>query len=350
MNNSAIIVQNDQKLPRGIRLHKSGKYLVDLCVAGKRKTRTFETLDEAKAGRVEMTNSFDREVINQATTSSDNDWTLQYAIKKTFQLVWEGKGSEKTNEFNSASAVKFFGPNYKIKNITLDKIDDYVEYLLNTGNSGSTVNRKLSCLSRILRTGLDRGKLKSLPKMPRRREGSHRIRFLARDEEERMLKFVGHIGYLDHKDAIMMLIYTGFRCSELWRLERRDVDLAHGTITAWKTKNGHPRTIPIVAKVRPILEKRMAAAESDNSQLFPMASNAWLRQVWDKIRFHMNMDNDPQFVPHMLRHTCATRLAQKGLSMIVIKEWMGHSDIQTTSRYTHFAPKDLLNAAMLLNE
>ena len=88
----------------------------------------------------------------------------------------------------------------------------------------------------------------------------------------------------------------------------------------------------------------------DTDRLFPTGSNPWLRQVWEKIRLHMSLDSDPQFVPHMLRHTCATRLAQKGLSMVVIKEWMGHSDIQTASRYTHFAPKDLLNAAQLLGE
>ncbi len=47
--------------------------------------------------------------------------------------------------------------------------------------------------------------------------------------------------------------------------------------------------------------------------------------------------------------TCATRLAQKGVTMMLIKEWMGHSTIQTTARYTHFAPKDLRKAADLLS-
>lgn len=333
-----------QKLPTGIRRHKSGGFIADMCISGRRKTKVCKTLEEAIIARKGLS-----AVVAQESDNA-NEWTLEQAISKTFTLVWAGKGSEATNFFNSQAAVKYFGAQTKLKGITLDKIDNYVEHLLEQGNSGGTVNRKLSCLSRILRTAHERGKLKSLPKMPRRREGTHRIRFLTRDEEERITSFLEHLGYHDHRDAVLMLIYTGFRCGELWRLERRDIDFEHNTITAWKTKNGHPRTIPIVGKIKPIIEERLKSTTGDTDRLFPAGSNPWMRGVWDKIRLHMRLDNDTQFVPHMLRHTCATRLAQKGLSMTVIKEWMGHSTIQTTSRYTHFAPKDLLNAARLLEE
>ena len=135
---------------------------------------------------------------------------------------------------------------------------------------------------------------------------------------------------------------------KLWRLEARDIDLEHGTLTLWKTKNGHPRTIPIVSKIRHIIELRLA--ESNGGRLFPEGSNEWIRRVWDRARLDLGYEDDPQFVPHMLRHTCATRLAQKGISMPVIKEWMGHTTIQTTARYAHFSPKDLRNAAELLGD
>ncbi len=83
--------------------------------------------------------------------------------------------------------------------------------------------------------------------------------------------------------------------------------------------------------------------------LFPEGSNAWLRRTWAIIRYHMGMDKDEQFVPHMLRHTCATRLSQAGVTMPIIKEWMGHTTITTTARHAHFNPKDLHNAAKLLS-
>jgi integrase len=64
----------------------------------------------------------------------------------------------------------------------------------------------------------------------------------------------------------------------------------------------------------------------------------------------MGKTDDPQFVPHMLRHTCATRLSQSGVSLPVIKEWLGHTTIQTTIRYAHFNKKDLLSAAQALSK
>jgi integrase len=89
-------------------------------------------------------------------------------------------------------------------------------------------------------------------------------------------------------------------------------------------------------------------AQEGSVFLFPEGSNAWLRNAWEKARELMGMDTDPQFVPHMLRHTCATRLSQAGVSLPVIKEWLGHTTIQTTIRYAHFNKKDLMMAAKAL--
>lgn len=60
------------------------------------------------------------------------------------------------------------------------------------------------------------------------------------------------------------------------------------------------------------------------------------------------MSDNQQFVPHMLRHTSATRLSQAGVSLPLTKEWMDHTSITTTARYAHFSPEDLRTAARLL--
>ena len=145
-----------------------------------------------------------------------------------------------------------------------------------------------------------------------------------------------------------MMIYTGFRCGEVWNMQAKDINPETGTITAWKTKSGHPRTIPIVDKIQPIIERLLES--SGGGRLFPGCNNTWLRPRWERVRFHMGMADDAQFVPHMLRHTCATRLSREGVSMPLIKEWMGHSTIQVTARYAHFAPSDLYKAAKALSK
>lgn len=47
---------------------------------------------------------------------------------------------------------------------------------------------------------------------------------------------------------------------------------------------------------------------------------------------------------HTLRHTFASRLAQKGILLKAIQELLGHSNIQTTMRYTHLSPTELRSA------
>jgi integrase len=67
-----------------------------------------------------------------------------------------------------------------------------------------------------------------------------------------------------------------------------------------------------------------------------------LRWQWEKVRGLMKMDADPQFVVHMLRHTCASRMVQRRVPLAVVQKWMGHKKIETTLRYAHLAPDSLL--------
>lgn len=108
-----------------------------------------------------------------------------------------------------------------------------------------------------------------------------------------------------------LLARETLRCGELWRLECRDIDLERGTLTAWKTKNHHPRTVPIVGRIRPIIERRMRAC-GGTGRLLPMGSNDWLRRPWNILRYHMGMDDDPQFVPHMLRQHAPPACHRRG--------------------------------------
>ena len=158
-----------------------------------------------------------------------------------------------------------------------------------------------------------------VPKIPLRKEAHHRVRFLTQEEENAFVKAFIQNGYNTHAEVFLILLYTGFRLGECWRIECRDINLELGTITAWKTKNGHPRTIPIVDKIRPILERKIFEA-GENGKLFPTADNRWFESAWNRIKRLLGLEKDVQLVPHALRHTCASRLAQRGVSMMVIKD------------------------------
>lgn len=329
-------------LPKGIRLHKSGGFIVDFTRNGKRKTKVFHTLDAAIKGRIDLLEA------HKNDPPERSGWTLNTAYSRTHTLYWQDTGGEQAATINTRTALAFFGPDTPVKAITQERIGDYIAHLMQSRLSGSTINRKLCALSRCLRTAQEHGKLETLPKMPKRREGEHRIRFLSDEEETRLLEAIEALGYgQELSDVVLCLLYTGFRLGELWRLEARDVDLVNNTLTTWKTKSHRPRTIPIVDKIKPVIARRCQEA-AGGGRLFPY-DNPWIRTRWDRVREIMGLSNDEQFVPHMLRHTCATRLARRGNGMPVIKDWMGHASIQTTMRYAHFSPSDLINAAKSLN-
>lgn len=337
-----------EKLPRGLTPY-GNKYRIQFCVKGQRYSKVSDNVADLVEYRDQI-----RERPQEGTRPkpvaqpSKEGWTLKEGVEKTFELIWNGRPSVETNTWNSQAALNFFGPDTYLADIGINEIDAYAAYCMKMGNSGGTVNRKLSCLSRILRTAYERDKLKSMPRIPRKRETEHRIRFLSPEEEKQLVKTLFRLGYSAQLDAVFVLIYTGFRCSEVWKMEKRDLSFEQGTITTWKTKSSKPRTVPMLDTIRPLLERRCEGIP-DTGKVFPEGSNEWLRNAWERAREVLNMKDDPQFVPHMLRHTCATRLAQGGASMVIIKQWMGHADITTTSRYTHFAPSDLQNAAGLLS-
>lgn len=341
------------KYPRGIRPRANGKWAIDVCVNGTRKTATADSLDEAVEKREVMT----RELQGLGSTAPESlaatkkNWTLEYAIEKTFELVWDGTRSVKTNKENSKIILTFFGRKTRVKEINTDRIGEFAKWLMESrGVQGSTVNRKLNCLSRILRTAVEHDALPRIPTMHKKPERTFRIRFFTGAEEAEVLKWIGYLEKWDHHDATIILIDTGFRCSELWKLTAQDVNLDYeagmGAATVWNPKNGVPRTVPLTTRVREILERRMEQHVS--GPLFPGACKDWFHLVWQRVRALMNMENDPHFVPHVLRHTCCSRLVQRGFPLVHVQKWMGHLTIQTTMRYACLAPESLVAGVQLL--
>jgi len=329
---------------KGIR-KRGNKWMVDVTVGGVRKTTTCATEEQAKLRHAELTAALLRGDISDVDSSKPSGWTLTRAYETTVLTRWKGTKSEVSSSRNGKLIKDFFGKDTKLDEIDTPWLDAFVQHCVAIGNSGGTINRKLAALSAMFSTAQERGGVRGKPKFPRQPEGKARMMFISREEEAAMLKTLASWGQDDLSDAIVVLIDTGFRLSELWGLEWADVDLTNRQITSWLNKRtDDPRTIPMTARVAEIMLKRHA---SPLSKPFPY-NNQWIRGRWDRLRNYMGRMEDTQFVPHILRHTCASRLVQKDVSLPVVKQWMGHKSLQVTLRYSHLNPGQLQSAAAAL--
>lgn len=331
-----------RKLPKGVR-ERNGRYQMLLVRGGHQYSETFDTVEEA----VEARRDIQRRLLAEAEAQGKS-WhttTLKNAVDRTYKMRWCDTKSERTHMVNARMLIKYFGPNAKLTEITTNLVNAMIEDLRSQGLSNSTINRKLACLSVILKTAEDCGYCTGKPVLMRRKEYRGRDRFVTVEEEVCMTKVLEQWGKLDHRDAVLTLIDTGMRTGELFKIQVQDVDFhkgKHGIITIWRTKNDHPRSVPLTKRVASVIKERLKTKIHPTERIFPF-DQWWLRRVWDRMKQVIGLSNDKQFVPHILRHTCASRLVQRGVPLMMVQKWMGHESIQSTMRYSHLAPDALLD-------
>jgi integrase len=212
------------------------------------------------------------------------------------------------------------------------------------GNKNSTINRKLSLLGKLLRKHHRDGHLNRLPDLKKFPERNGRIRFLTRDEEEAIFSALDAIDR-HYGNLARFLINTGARVGEATSLRWSDID--GKTATFWETKAHTPRSVPLSRAAMDVLEQ-----ERERRAIGPFHAIRYanFRNAWNRARAAAGYSRDLQVVPHILRHTCASRLAQAGVDIKRIQEFLGHKTLAMTLRYAHLAPKHLQVCADVINE
>jgi hypothetical protein len=256
---------------------------------------------------------------------------------------WAGSKNEVGSMRNGGFALKFFGEDTLLKNITAEKIEGYVKSLVDAGNSSATVNRKLASISKILRYAYNMEWIERVPNIIKNKESKNRIRYLSHGEETLLVETFAQMNRPELARLSLFLVDTGARVGEALRLEWKDIQ--DGNATFWDTKNGEARTIPLTKRLKQMLDERKA---SGDAKPFGMISQSTFNHAWNEARGIMSLATDKEFVPHALRHTCASRLVQAGIPILTVKEYLGHKSIQITMRYAHLCPAQLKQATQAL--
>ena len=265
---------------------------------------------------------------------------LKQLEKKVWDRYWRKAKSSVSMSSRLGGVIDFFGPDVEISQIQQTDLDDLIDHCLSIGNSPATINRKLSVFSKIQQFAFDRGYTDKLLKLEYQKEAPGRIRFLIKEEEDRIIHLLQKRGDTDVANFVKIMLDTGMRPSEVRNLKPKDMD--NGWLLVTDSKNGINRRIPMTDRMRHLF----ASDEIMDALLVPSRQ---LNYSWNLIKGWMNID-DPEFVPYACRHTFASRLIQKGVDITTIMKLMGHKNIQMTMRYAHLAPANLQEAINLLEE
>jgi integrase len=259
--------------------------------------------------------------------------SLKYLLERYVDILWE-PGSHKYNVTAFVSELNGLLAGAEFSVFTDEMLDSLIASLRKRGNSNATINRKMAALSKLLRKAYKMGDVHSLPEFRRQKEKSGRIRFLDADEEKALFAAVSAKSELYGRFCIF-LVDTGARLGE--GIGLRWGDVVNGRVTFWITKSGKSRSVPLTARAK------KAIKASDKRRLGPFVEidQQQFRTAWNKAKAEVGLGEDPDVVPHVLRHTCASRLVHGGIDLRRVQTWLGHQTLQMTMRYAHLASYDL---------
>lgn len=222
-------------------------------------------------------------------------------------------------------------------------LDALISELRAKGNRNSTINRKMACLSKLLRKHQRNGGIDRLPDFAKLPEKNGRIRYLSREEEAYLFSCLDAQDE-DYGALARFLVATGARIGEALNLTW--ADCVDGRATFWETKANTPRTVPLTIGAMKVLDSQRGKHPGGP---FAVVRYANFRNAWLRAKRQCGLNKDLQVVPHVLRHTCASRLAQNGVDIKRIQEFLGHRTLAMTLRYAHLAPRHLDVCAEALN-
>ena len=303
----------------------------------------------------------------------DGNYSRQISIKY--------KSADKTIKRLKACFKDFLGK--PLMEFTRADIENWRYQRLKRGLKPATLEREINGLKGVFSRAVKDGLLTQSPLgglEPLSIAGSHRVRWLSRDEEKRLrqalderqrrdrsgrdsgnewrrqrniepLPDMSGLAYTDHlKPMVLLSLNTGLRQGELLSLEWTMVDLERKflTVTAVNSKTSRERHVPINDEAFDVLthwrqqSPKRARYVFEGEEGRPMTS---LKTAWTRLLADAGIQD---FTWHDMRHHFASVLVMGGVDLNTVRELLGHSDIKMTLRYAHLEPEHKAAAVAVL--
>lgn len=231
--------------------------------------------------------------------------------------------------------------------VSYSEIRGWIVSLIESGIDPRSANRKISSLKSYFKFLLKKGAIQTNP--------ASRLRMLKTKKQlprflkEHEMQALFEQGLFDEdfdgwRDRIVIeLLYgTGIRLSELIALKENDINFFDQNIKVLGKRNKQ-RLIPFTRSLGKALENYISKKKerfpgnaieylivtNKEEQCYPMMIYRIVKKFLDQVA---TIDKRS---PHVLRHTFATHLLNKGADLNAVKELLGHSNLSATQVYTH---------------
>lgn len=314
---------------------RGNSWEVSVSVDGKRIRRTVST--EKEAQRLE------RELKREKGAKKKLPRKLSELIAYGLENRWASTTMVPSYSSYGRRLVNILGADYKIERFCVADRDKVSTSLRKEGLAPGTITHHLKMLRSLCKIGRELG-LKIPDVHFKFEKGGVRDRVVSFEEEDIILEHWKEHDFL--ADLFVLLIDTGLRIGEALSITWDCVSWNGKTIEVRNTKNGDTRTIGMTERVASMLTSRMSIVSGPFSGI----TERVMGSQWRKMRETLpgNLSSDKGLVPHALRHTCATRLAQGGMDLSSLQAWLGHRSPEMVLRYAHANPNTPAAGAALL--
>lgn len=229
----------------------------------------------------------------------------------------------------------FFGPEYKIKDLSGKDLEKFKK---EANGKPSTIKQNITILNTALIEALKKKKWISYAKwlennpfnqLTLARLKKTKTRILSETEEDLIYKNAPcHL-----KPIITIALCTGLRVSDILNLKWSDIDQINWVINIINKKTGTEINQPIIGPARDEIKNLKKNGDYLFQSLSRNAVSMAFKRCVEKSRIKKLRFHD-------LRHTFCSRLAMGNVPLVEIAELAGHTNIQTTRRYSHLLTKN----------
>ena len=232
--------------------------------------------------------------------------------------------------------------------ITHHLIRNWMVSLMGDGITARSINRKIATLRKYFKFLLQEGIIDhnpasktTAPKIPKNLpvvvEDAKLMQMLDSDDT-----FTHDFKGLRDKLVIETLFGTGMRLAELLGVKETDINVYEGTVKVLGKRNKQ-RIIPINNELKLLIAEYLELKKNqkfDNNSLTLIVTDkgadAYPKLVYLIVQKYLSyISTQNKKSPHVLRHTFATSLLNRGADLNAIKELLGHANLSATQIYTH---------------